>query len=237
MKQPFDKLGVDYTRKRRADPRIAAAIRAALGDADSVVNVGAGAGAYEPTDRRVIAVEPAMTMIRQRAPGAAPVVRAVAAALPFADGAFAAALAILTLHHWPDWRAGVAECRRVARDRVVVLTWDPDAPPFWLHDYVPALWAHDRTIFPSLDRLGGRAVVPVPIPFDCVDGFLGAYWRRPEAYLDPAVRFAMSTFSKIDATAGMARLARDLDDGTWARDHGALRAQPELDIGYRLVTL
>ncbi len=237
MTQPFDELGVDYAVRRRADPRVAAAIVNALGDSDSVVNVGAGAGSYEPTDRRVVAVEPAMTMIRQRAAGAAPVVQAVAAALPFADGAFAAALAVLTIHHWPDWRAGVAECQRVARDRVVILTWDPDAAPFWLHDYVPALWAYDRTIFPPLDRLGGRAVVPVPIPADCVDGFLGAYWRRPEAYLDPAVRFAMSTFSKIDATAGMAQLARDLDDGTWARAHGALLDQPELDIGYRLVTL
>jgi SAM-dependent methyltransferase len=237
VSQPFEQLGVDYTRKRQPDPRIAAALLRALGDADSVVNVGAGAGAYEPRDRRVIAVEPARTMIRQRPPGSAPVVRAVAGALPFADRAFAAALAVLTIHHWPDVTAGLAECRRVARDRVVILTWDPDAPPFWLHDYVPALWAHDRAIFPPLGALGARAVAPVPIPHDCVDGFLGAYWRRPEAYLDPAVRFAMSTFSRIDAAAGIARLARDLADGTWAARHGDLLALTELDVGYRVITL
>lgn len=236
MTQPFDHLGVDYARKRQPDPRIAAAIVRALGDADRVVNVGAGTGSYEPRDRQVIAVEPSRTMIRQRAATSALVVQAVAGALPFADRAFAAALAVLTIHHWPDVAAGLAECRRVARDRVVILTWDPDTT-FWLHDYVPALWAYDRNIFPPIASFAARAVVPVPIPHDCVDGFLGAYWRRPAAYLDPAVRFAMSTFSRIDATAGIARLARDLADGTWAARHADLLGRSELDVGYRVITL
>ena len=169
-----------------ASPR---AIIDALGPAASVVNVGAGAGSYEPADRRVVAVEPSREMIRQRPAGAAPVVQASATALPFAAGAFDAALAVLTVHHWPDRARGLAELRRVARDRVVILTWEPDAARFWLvEDYFPELVAIDRAIFPTRDELerslGPVELRPLPIPHDCVDGFLGAYWRRPHAYLD-----------------------------------------------------
>jgi len=153
------------------------------------VNVGAGAGSYEPSDRSVVAVEPAMTMIRQRRPGSAPVVQASATELPFRDDGFAVALAILTVHHWPDQARGLDEMARVARRRVVVVTWDPSTSGFWLvDDYFPEIVEIDRPLFPSIEDfrkvLGRVEVHPLPIPHDCVDGFLGAYWRRPHAYLD-----------------------------------------------------
>jgi SAM-dependent methyltransferase len=237
----YDSIGAGYRRYRRPDPRIAAAIRRALGRAHTVVNVGAGAGSYEPTDRPVIAVEPSRAMIRQRPAGSAPVVQASAARLPFRQGAFASALAVLTVHHWPDRAAGLAELARVARRRVVIVTWDPAASGFWLvDDYFPAIGAIDRQIFPAIDEirqaLGRVEVRPLPVPYDCTDGFLGAHWRRPYAYLDPAVRGAMSTFARIgDVEPGLARLRSDLTDGSWARRHGHLMRQPELDLGYRLV--
>jgi SAM-dependent methyltransferase len=206
-----------------------------------VVNVGAGAGSYEPTDRPVLAIEPAPSMIAQRARGAAPVVQASAVALPLRDGAFAASLAVLTVHHWPDRARGLREMARVARHRAVILTWDPAASGFWLiEDYFPALAAIDRRIFPSLGELervwGAIEVQPVPVPHDCVDGFLGAYWRRPAAYLDAAVRAAISTFTKLpEVESGLLRLRRDLDDGTWRQRHENVLERTELDLGYRLV--
>lgn len=239
--QLYDKIGGGYRAHRQPDPRIAAAIRRALGDADTVLNVGAGAGSYEPADRVVIAVEPALSMLRQRGAGSAPVVQASATHLPFRDAAFAAALAVLTIHHWPDRARGLAELGRVARRRVVVLTWDPAGPGFWLtDDYFPALAAIDRPIFPAMGELREAferiEIHPLPIPHDCRDGFLGAYWRRPRAYLDPGVRGAMSTFTKLDTLEpGLTRLRGDLEDGTWNRRHGHLLTQPELDLGYRLV--
>jgi len=237
----YDTIGRGYAARRRPDPRVAARIHAALGDAASVVNVGAGAGSYEPAGRRVVAVEPSEVMVRQRAPGTAPAVRATAGALPFRGPSFDAALASLTLHHWPDWRRGVAEMRRVARRRVVIFTWDPDHPGFWLTtDYFPTIVPADRATFPSIgglaDALGGAEVVPVPIPADCSDGFLGAYWRRPAAYLDPGVRAAISAFARIpDPAPALARLAAELADGGWERRHGQHLPADELDLGYRLV--
>jgi SAM-dependent methyltransferase len=241
MPELYDRIGVGYRGRRRPDPRIAAAVLSALGDADTVVNVGAGAGSYEPTDRAVVAVEPSIEMIRQRDAGSAAVVRASATHLPFRDGAFAAALAVLSVHHWPDHGRGLAELARVARERVVIFTWDPAAPGFWLvDDYFPSIVEIDRPIFPSVEdfrrALGAIEARPLPVPHDCSDGFLGAYWRRPSAYLDPDVRRAISTFSKIgDVEPGLARLRRDLDDGTWTRRHGDLLSQSEIDLGYRLV--
>jgi SAM-dependent methyltransferase len=213
---------------------------AALGEAASVVNVGAGAGSYEPVDRPVVAVEPSTVMIRQRR-SPVPVVQASATALPFRAGAFAAALAVLTVHHWPDRVRGLAELARVAR-RVVVLTWDPAfTGGFWLvDDYFPEIAAMDRPLFPSVEELrsslGTLEILPLPIPHDCTDGFLGAYWRRPEAYLDPGVRGAISTFAKVpDVGPGLDRLRADLAGGRWARRHGHLLDRTELDLGYRLV--
>jgi len=204
--------------------------------------VGAGAGSYEPLDRHVVAVEPSLTMIRQRPVDAAPAVRAVAAALPFRDASFDAALAILTIHHWPDLGRGLAELARVARRRVVLLTHDPAEFGFWLFDYFPELSRIDRRILPTLDELRGAlgavSVFDVPVPRDCTDGFLGAYWCRPEAYLDAGVRSAISSFAKLapaELEDGLARLAGDLRTGEWERRHGSLRTRESVDLGYRLV--
>lgn len=243
MTELYDDIGVGYRDRRRPDPRVAAAIGRALEGTDSVVNVGAGAGSYEPADRFVVAVEPAMTMIRQRRAGSAPVVQAVAADLPFRDDGFAAALAILTIHHWPDKARGLDELGRVARHRVVVVTWDPSIAGFWLaDDYFPEIFEVDRKIFPTIEdyrrALGRIDVRSMLIPHDCVDGFLGAYWRRPHAYLDAGVRGAISTFAKLPPRAvelGIEQLRRDLEDGTWARRHGDLLDRTEMDLGYRIV--
>ena len=241
MTQLYDAIGVGYRDFRRPDPRLETAITRALNQAETVVNVGAGAGSYEPSDRSVVAVEPAMTMIRQRRPGSAPVVQASATELPFRDDGFAAALAILTVHHWPDQARGLDEMARVARRRVVVVTWDPSTSGFWLtDDYFPEIFEIDRPLFPSIEdfrrALGRVEVHPLPIPHDCVDGFLGAYWRRPHAYLDAGVRSAISTFAKLhDLGRGLDRLRRDLEDGSWARRYGDLLDQPEIDLGYRIV--
>ena len=206
-----------------------------------MVNVGAGAGSYEPEDRPLVAVEPSSAMIHQRGRDRGPVVQASATELPFRDRSFAAALAILTVHHWPDRARGLTEMARVTRARVVILTWDPASSGFWLvDDYFPAIVAIDRAIFPSMaelrDTLGDVEIAPLPIPHDCSDGFLGAYWRRPRAYLDAGIRGAISTFSKIgDATAGLTRLQNDLESGRWLQRHGHLLNASELDLGYRLV--
>jgi SAM-dependent methyltransferase len=237
----YDAIGTGYAAHRRPDARIAARINAALGEARTVVNVGAGAGSYEPADRRVAAVEPSAVMVAQRPPGSAPAVRATADALPFPAASFDAALAVLTLHHWPDQARGLAELRRVARDRVVLLTWDPEGPAFWLvRDYFPEILDIDLPVFPPLERLaevlGPLTVEPVPVPADCTDGFLGAYWRRPHAYLDAGVRGAISVFARLrDVATPLARLAADLDDGSWERRNGHLLTMQELDLGYRLV--
>jgi SAM-dependent methyltransferase len=238
----YDRIGVGYSAHRRPDPRIEARIDAALGSARTVLNVGAGSGSYEPAARAVVAVEPSAEMVRQRPRGSAPAVRAAAEHLPFRDASFDAALAVLTLHHWRDWRAGLAQLRRVARERVVLLTWDPDGGAgFWLvREYFPEILEADRLTFPSLEELaavlGPVDVQPVPIPADCSDGFLGAYWRRPAAYLDAGVRGAISGFARLEEPGPrLARLAADLADGTWASRHHALLSAAELDLGYRLV--
>jgi SAM-dependent methyltransferase len=227
---------------RREDPRIAARIRAALGDARTVVNVGAGAGSYEPADLEVVAVEPSETMIAQRPEGAAPVVRAFAEALPFEDASFDAALGVLTDHHWGDHARGLAEMRRVAR-RVVLFTWDPaTVHDMWIvRDYLPSvpdLIPDGYRLAHTLARLGDARAEPVPIPHDCLDGFFHAYWRRPEAYLDPQIRAGISIFAKLDAAAveaGIDRLRRDLESGEWERRNADLLELEEVDAGYRLI--
>jgi SAM-dependent methyltransferase len=237
---PYESIGQGYAERRRADPRLERAIAVALGGARSAVNVGAGTGSYEPRVLSLVGVEPAVSMIAQRPAGAAPCVRGHAETLPFGDRAFDAGLAVLTIHHWSDWRMGLRELARVARQRIVLLTWDPNSDGFWLvTDYLPAMLVADRRRFPDLDGLrdvlGDLSVQRVPIPHDCTDGFLGAYWRRPEAYLDPSIRRGISSFAREDFAEGIARLAADLDSGAWARKHECLLRRTELDIGYRLV--
>jgi SAM-dependent methyltransferase len=240
----YDRIGATYAVTRRSDPRIERHIAEALGDARSVVNVGAGTGAYEPRDRDVVAVEPSAVMIAQRAPDAAPAVQAFAGALPFGDGEFDAALAVLTMHHWPDWRAGVAELRRVARRRIVMLTFDPAyIAQYWLvRDYLPQIAAADEARFPPLatvaEALGGAESVTVPIARDCSDGFLCASWQRPLAYLEAGVRANISSLAPLDpavAAEALGRLERDVADGTWAERNADLLAQGEADFGYRLL--
>jgi SAM-dependent methyltransferase len=234
----YDRIGGAYAETRRADPRIARVIRAALGDAASVVNIGAGSGSYEPTDLEVIPVEPSELMIRHRPPSLPPAVRGVAEALPLPDKSVDAALAVMTAHHWADRPAALAEIRRVTRKRAVFFTHDPGAPFGWLDDYFPGL-ASDR--YPQLDEfevLGRVTVKPAPVPADCTDGFTGAYWRRPEAYLDDVVRANMSTFALLEdgvVADGVARLARDLADRSWHSRYASVLTLPELDVGYRLV--
>jgi SAM-dependent methyltransferase len=240
----YDSIGRGYAAFRRPEPRIASAIDTALGDAETVVNIGAGAGAYEPPGRSVLAVEPSEVMIQQRPPGAALCVRGSAEALPLATASVDAAMAILSAHHWADLERGLAEMRRVARKRAVLLTWAPDSPPFWLtEEYFPEIAAHDRTIFPStaaltamLERtIGPVRMTPVLIPHDCTDGFLCAYWRRPECYLDAERRGAISSFSRIDAEPGLAKLRADLSSGRWLERRRALLTLDAIDLGYRLV--
>jgi SAM-dependent methyltransferase len=240
----YDNIGHGYSGLRRPDARIAAAINAALGDAASVANIGAGAGSYEPADRSVIAVEPSDVMIRQRPAGAAPCLQGSAEALPLEDKSVDAAMAALSVHHWPDQARGFSEMARVARKRAVFLTWVPDSPPFWLTaDYFPEMMDYDRTVFPEsvtlkekLERaIGPTRIEPVLVPHDCEDGFLCAYWRRPEAYLDTNVRSAISSFARIDATAGIAKLRADLDSGRWTERNGHLLSLDALDVGYRIV--
>lgn len=250
---PPDKSGAElyahiattYAATRREDPRIARLIHTALGDARSVVNVGAGNGAYEPRDRHVIAVEPSPEMIAQRPPGAAPAVRGFAESLPLQAASVDAAMACLTLHHWADWRVGVQELRRVARRRIVLFSYDPAwTERFWLvRDYLPRLGRVDTGRFPTLAEQCAAVseyarVLNVPIPHDCHDGFLGAYWRRPHAYLEARVRNNISAFHLIsprELDVGLELLGEDLRSGRWAQRNADILNCGQLDLGYRLI--
>jgi SAM-dependent methyltransferase len=241
----YEAGGTGYAVQRRTDPRIAALVHAALGDAATVVNVGAGAGSYEPPDREVTAVEPSPSMRRQRPAHLPPAVDAVAGDLPFADDSFDAAMATVTVHQWPDPDQGLRELRRVSRGPVVVLTFDGDAlEQFWLAEYAPELIAAERLRYPAIARiqevLGGVSVVTrVPVPIDCVDGFTEAYYARPEQFLDPAVRQSQSAWGFVDAAVAdrfAARLRGDLESGAWDRRFGALRSAPEYTGSLRLIT-
>jgi SAM-dependent methyltransferase len=237
----YEGIGGGYARHRRSEPQIVAQLEAALGDAETVVNVGAGTGSYEPIGRHVVAVEPSVVMLAQRGASAAPAVRAIAEELPFPDQAFDAGLAVLTLHHWTDLGAGLAELQRVSR-RQVLLHFVPGFG-FWLPtEYFPELWEAEAETAPGVPdvvaALGEATVEVVPVPADCADGFFAAYWRRPDAYLDPTVRAGISYFARADADElepGLQRLRDDLASGAWEARHGELLARDELDAGYRLI--
>jgi SAM-dependent methyltransferase len=240
----YDQIGRTYAATRQADPRIAAQILAALGDSGLVLNVGAGTGSYEPVDRTVVAVEPSMTMLRQRPTSAAPAIQGVGEALPFADGTFDAVMGTLTLHHWQDLAVGLAEVRRVGRRQVFLLFDNDVRPGYWLiDDYFPEVWeVPSEVTAPTTAVLAEHLDVlrsePVLIPADCIDGFGCAFWARPEAHLEPAVLDGMSWTSQIDPevlASGVARLRADLESGAWDRRHGHLRDLGEMDFGYRLV--
>ena len=238
-------LATDYSSARRADPRIGAQLVAALGDARTVLNVGAGTGSYEPTDRHVVAVEPSAEMRARRDPALPPAIDATADALPFDDGSFEAALAVFTIHHWPDLDRGLAEVRRVTRGPVAIMTADPEAlGDLWLAEYAPEFHATERSRYASLPRIAAALgslleVRPLRIPPDCTDGFADAFYGRPEGMLDPAVRNAQSAWSFVDAEAQarfVARLSADLESGAWDERFGHLRAQPEFEGSIRILT-
>ena len=245
MKSPaYDRMGVGYTAVRRADPRIEAAIHAALGDARVVLNVGAGAGSYEPRDREVIAVEPSPVMIAQRPPDTVPAIQGVAEALPLGDDSVDATMGVFTLHHWDDVERGLAEVCRVTSDRLAFVTLDLEVTAeMWLcRDYLPEIVEHDRRVFPTIEQLEALLpnlrVEPLPVPAACTDGFCIALWDRPEAHLDPDVRRASSIWHQLPeevTSRGLERLRRDLESGEWDRRHGELRMREELDVGLRLV--
>ena len=237
----YDHIGLGYASRRVPDPRIARQIWNALGAARRICNVGAGTGSYEPADRDVVAVEPARAMIAQRRQRR--VIRAQAEALPFPDHSFDAATAILTVHHWQNVTEGIRELKRIAPLRVV-FTFDParQADLWLVRDYLPEVEQFESKRAPGIEQLAGMLqdaeVSPVPIPWDCSDGFQGAYWRRPAAYLNPQVRASISTLAMLPTSlveAAMARLRRDLDSGAWAERNAHLMERVELDLGYRLI--
>ena len=239
--QLYDTIGATYTVTRRTEPRIAAQVWAALGDARTVLNVGAGTGSYEPSDRDVTAVEPSAVMRAQRPAGAAPCVAAAAESLPFEDQSFDAAMAFATIHHWQDPIAGLREMQRVAR-RVVVFTNDSSNPDlFWLNrDYLPefAGLLVGRPSLTELTRATGARLEPVLIPWDCADGCFAAYWRRPEAYLEEYVRRACSVWTRVGPEAeqrAVGGLRDDLDSGRWAERNSDLAGLDEAELGLRLL--
>lgn len=244
---PYAETAPRYLSTRKEDPCIRELIHEALGDARSVVNVGAGAGAYEPTDRKVVPIEPSKPMIALRPPHLPRAVRAYAENLPLPASSVDAAMACMTLHHWSDWRIGLQELRRVARKRIVLFTYDPSySERFWLlRDYLPELGKLDSARFPTLAEQCAAAgqdvdVRAVPIPYDCRDGFMAAYWRRPHAYLDERVRANMSSFHLPGARrllGGLRHLAEDLETGRWQQRNGELLRREELDLGYRLLVV
>lgn len=242
----YDSIGATYVATRREDPVLRAQVHGALGDARTVVNVGAGTGSYEPADRYVLAVEPSDVMAAQRPAGAPPAIRAGADALPLRDGSVDAALAIMTIHHWDAGQeAGVRELRRVARGPVVILTYDARVSGrMWLMaDYLPEVAALDAAIFPPPERLAGWLggdveVRTLPLRRDCRDWMLGSFWAHPERVLDPIARAGTSGFARMDAAVVdrcVAAVRADLADGAWDQRHGDLRTRAEYDVGLRLV--
>ncbi len=240
----YARHGDGYALRRRPEPRIARQVAQALGPAHTVLNVGAGAGSYEPADRRVVAVEPSEAMIAQRPPGSGAVIRAVAGALPLVDATVDASMAMVTIHQWPDPAAGLEEMRRVTSGPVVVLTFDPLLlDRLWLMDYVPELLEAEARRYPTIPDLvawlgPATEVQSVPVPFDCVDGFTEAFYGRPEAFLDPDVRRAQSAWSFIHSGVEarfVDRLRDDLASGRWDDRNGHLRRQSTYDGAVRLI--
>jgi SAM-dependent methyltransferase len=239
----YETHGRGYARGRRSDPRIEARIHAALGDARTVLNVGAGTGSYEPTDRWVLAVEPSATMRAQRPPDAAPALAGTAESLPLDDDSVDAAMACVTIHHWPERARGLAELRRVARGPVVVFTFDLADLPEWQRDSFGRAIGEEVDLFGTPEEvaaeLGGTTRIErIPIPADCTDGFVEAFWNRPEALLDPEVRASQSLWERFDDSELeplFERLAADLESGAWDERHGRLRDLDDYEGSLRLI--
>lgn len=237
----YDQQGLCYHTGRRTEPRIAAQIWRHLKLDQSILNIGAGTGSYEPPGADLIPLEPSRVMLEQRTAPSARLIQAGAEQLPLPDKSVDQVMTILSIHHWSDPVSAFEEIRRVCRHRFVALTWDPAATPFWLtRDYFPQMHAMDKALFMTMDTLRksfpGLTVENVPIPRDCQDGFLAAYWCRPQAYLDPAVRACISSFGRLECIEdNLAQLADDLRNGRWQRRNANLLTRSSLDAGYRLI--
>ncbi len=241
MKAKYDKIGLGYATNRKSDPRIAKQLYSKLRGATRILNIGAGTGSYEPNDVELVAVEPSAEMITQRKWGAHPVVQASAEKLPFEDNSFSHAMTILSMHHWIDRQKAFKEINRVTREKFVSITWNPEAGPFWLtRDYFPEIYEKDKEIFPNLSEIkeffDEVKVSPLLIPEDCRDGFLAAYWKRPEAYLNPKVRKSISTFAKMkDCNRGLMELREDIANRSWMESNRDMLPKDSLDVGYIIV--
>ncbi len=238
----YDQIGVNYSVTRCTDPAIAKQLYAELDGATSIVNIGAGAGSYEPSGMSLVAVEPSEKMIAQRKPGAYPVKQAYAEQLPFEDNSFSHAMTVLSMHHWEDRPLAFSEINRVATEKFVAITWDPQFDSFWLtRDYFPEIYEMDKLIFPTMEEFaahfGSVQISPINIPENCEDGLLAAFWKRPEAYLRSEVRQATSAFAKLpNLSVGLRKLEEDLESSEWAKKNQAILNKPSLDVGYRLIS-
>lgn len=238
----YDDIGNNYSVTRGTDPKIAEQLYSELQGATRIVNIGAGTGSYEPENMEVVAVEPSAVMISQRKVGSHRVEQAFAEKLPFENRSFSHAMTVLSMHHWQDRARAFNEINRVATEKFVAITWDPTSEPFWLtRDYFPEIYEMDKRIFPDLEELNEYfdevTMRPLQIPSDCQDGFLTAFWKRPEAYLSSTVRQAMSPFSKIkNLSEGLEKLEDDLASGAWARNNHDILGLTYFDVGYRLIS-
>lgn len=236
----YNSLAIRYRYYRKPDPRIAERIHFHLQGAQRILNVGAGMGSYEPENCKIVAIEPSHEMISKRKNSKATLIEGFAENLPFKDNQFDCSMAILTLHHWSNVVLGLKEMKRVTKDKIVILTWIGYENNFWLIDYIPEIQKIDDNLFPTLEDLqeilGDISIETVEIPYDCTDGFMCAYWGRPEMYLDPNARKAISTFSRIsELQDGLNNLHDDIKSGTWSKKYGHLLLKDSLDLGYRLV--
>jgi len=235
----YDDIGINYSVTRCTDPKIAKQLYSELQGATRIVNIGAGTGSYEPENVALVAVEPSSKMISQRKMGSHRVEQAFAEKLPFENDSFSHAMTVNSIHHWENRALAFSEINRVATEKFVAITWDPTSDPFWLtRDYFPEIYAMDQRIFPDLEELNQHfddvKMRPLPIPSDCKDGLLAAFWKRPEAYLSGKVRQSMSPFSKIkNLSEGLQKLEHDLASGVWAENNHALLSSSSLDVGYR----
>lgn len=242
MEPIYDIIGLNYSVTRCTDPKIAEQLYAELQGASRIINIGAGTGSYEPENVDLVAVEPSAEMIEQRKKDAYPVKQASAEKLPFEDKSFSHAMTVLSMHHWQDKPAAFREINRVAIEKFVAITWDPQSEPFWLtRDYFPEIYEMDRAIFPYMEQFKAHfddvKIRPLHIPSDCKDGFFAAFWKRPAAYLNPEVRQATSPFSKVEnLTDGLQKLENDLTSGTWAKQNEELLEASSWDVGYRIIT-
>ncbi|MFK7802076.1 MAG: class I SAM-dependent methyltransferase [Anaerolineae bacterium] len=242
MEPIYDEIGLNYSVTRCTDPKIAQQLYPELQGATRIINIGAGTGSYEPENVELVAVEPSAKMIAQRGIGSYRVEQASAENLPFEDDSFSHAMTVNSMHHWGNRELAFSEINRVATEKFVAITWDPQSDPFWLtRDYFPEIYKMDRDIFPELDEFKAYFddinISPVQIPSNCQDGLFAAFWRRPEAYLDRQVRQATSPFSKVtNLSEGLQKLKDDLASGAWAKNNHNILNLSSLDVGYRLVT-